>query len=165
MSIPGNLTLTLSLAAIVAREAAGLTSAANRIVEQSDGLICDHLGKPRRFEPHELGRLAAIIQGQRELLAGLSANALVAIRLASVQLSAALGQARSKPPVDGGRLTPDEQSAGRLLIGLVELERAIRSSEVKMQDVSDSVSQMAGRAEQGRVFERLMGRLLGRKPD
>ncbi|MBL8346851.1 MAG: hypothetical protein JNN03_15535 [Rubrivivax sp.] len=159
-----NLVLTLSLAAIVAREAADLTSAATRIVEQCDDLIRDHLGRSRPVDSQVLCRLASIIDGQREVMSGLSANALVAVRLASKQLSAALGTVRAPPPVDGAA-TEHEQAAGRLLAVLAQLERAIRSSETQMRDASDSVSQTARRAEQGRVFEGLMGRLLGRRSE
>jgi hypothetical protein len=162
MSTHAHLTRTLSLAAIVASEAADLMATAKRVMEHSDGLIGDHLGQATRFDPFELRRLTARIDGQRGLVSGLSENALVAVRLASKELRAALAKARSLPTLEGG-LTAEQQSAGRLLAGLAELEGAIRSSQMQMQEVSDSVSQLAGRAEQGRVFEGLMGRLLRRK--
>ena len=163
MSTQAHLTRTLSLAAIVASEAADLMATAKRVIEHSDGLIGDHLGQARRFDPLELRRLAAMIDGQRGLVNGLSANALVAVRLASSELSVALAKALPSPTLEDG-LTAEQQSAGRLLAGLTELEGAIRGAQVQMQEVSDSVSQVAGRAEQGRVFEGLVGRLLRRRP-
>lgn len=159
-----DLNLTLSVAAIVAREAVSLTTTANRIIEESDALIQDHLADPHRLGERELGTLAANIGRQQALMTALSDNALVAVRLASKHVTAALAQSRSE--VDPScEMDEDQRSATRLLGALGELERAIRRSERQMREVSESVTRTADhsapRLAVAQTYNRLLARLRG----
>lgn len=159
-----DLNLTLSVAAIVAREAVGLTSTANRIIEQSDALIQEHLGRPHRLDERELATLAANIGRQQALMAALSDNALVAVRLASKHLTVALDQSRSEADA-GSEMDEDQRSATRLLGALRELERAIHRSEQQMREVSEMVTRTADHAGPrlavAQTYTRLLARLRG----
>lgn len=147
MNIRVDLGLTLSIAAIVAREAVGLTATANRIIEESDNLIQDHLASPGEVGHDELRALATTIDRQQALMSAMSANALTAVRLASRHLTAALAQAQAQAADGHGRDDADEQrSAARFLQALADLERTILRSERQMREVAKSVSRTADRA-------------------
>lgn len=171
MDTCGELTLTLSIAAIVAREAVSLTATAHRIIEESDKLIQDHLAKPGDLVHHELSALAMTIERQQALMSALSANALTAVRLASKHLTAALAQAQAQAQGAEGHWhddLEDQRSAAHFLRALGDLERTILRSEQQMRDVSRSVAQSANRAENqflaAQSCARLIDRVSGRPP-
>ncbi len=167
MSIQVDLGLALSIAAIVAREAVSLTVTANRVIEESDRLIQDHLAKTGDLGHDGLRALATTIDRQQTLMSALNANALTAVRMASGHLTASLAQALAAEHRGRGE-AEEQRSAAHFLRALGDLERTILRCGRQMREVSKSVSQAADRA--GSQFlamqtcTRLLNRLSGRPP-
>lgn len=134
----------ISLGRIVTQQALALADAAGRLVEQGDTLIREQIG--RGLGGLELRHLAATVQQQHALVAGLGGNAITAVRLATRHLAPALERARAAAdPSD--RSHDDEQAADRLLRSLRELEHAIHQAERHLHGAGTSIARIADRAE------------------
>lgn len=135
-----------------------------RIVQQSDALIRDQLG--RELGGPQLRQLATAVLQQRTQVATLSDSAISAVRLATRNLAQALARVQATAgPAE--RADDDEQAAAELLGALRELERSIVLAQRRMHDAGASIAHIAeraGRANAAVVCAGLIARLVRRGP-